>query len=167
MNFKSDNASGVHPKIFEAMLAVNEGTAGSYGHDSYTEELQKVLEQIFEHELSYYFACTGTAANSLAIASICPPYGTVFCSDSAHILTDECTAPSFFAHGVKLLHRSKEESKIDIEFIKSSVEWAKNNRPHTCKPGCVSIAQSTELGQIYSLEELKQIATVAHENGMK
>ena len=167
MNFKSDNASGVHPKIFEAMRAVNEGMAGSYGHDQYTEELQKVLEKLFEHELCYYFACTGTAANSLALTAICPPYATVFCSDEAHILTDECTAPSFFAHGIKLLHKSKSPSKIDPEFIKTSIEWAKNNRPHTSKPGCVSITQSTELGQIYSLEEVKEITTVAHENGLK
>ena len=167
MNFKSDNAAGVHPKIFEAMQEANVGCAGSYGHDQYTEELHSILEKVFEHEISYYFACTGTAANSLAIAAIAPPYSSVFCSDEAHILTDECTAPSFFASGVKLEHKSKTPSKIDTEFIKASIEWSKNNRPHTCKPGCVSIAQSTELGQIYTLDELKEITSIAHENGIK
>ena len=167
MNFKSDNAAGVHPKIMEAMIAVNPGTAGSYGHDQYTEELGKILEKVFEHECSYYFACTGTAANSLALSAICKPFATVFCSDSAHILTDECTAPSFFCHGVKLEHKSISPSKIDTDFIESSCEWAKNNRPHTCKPGCVSIAETTELGQVYSIEEVKKICDVSHKNGLK
>lgn len=167
MNFKSDNVAGVHPSIMAAISAANEGTAGSYGHDSFTEQLQERLVQVFEHDLKYYFACTGTACNCIALSAICPPYGSIYCSNEAHINCDECNAPGLFCAGAKLLPSTKEPSKIDLDFIKTNIAWANNNIPHCTKPGCVTITQTTELGQIYSLDEIKEIGQVAHQNGMK
>lgn len=167
MNFKSDNIASIHPQIMQAIVDANKGNAGSYGHDEYTAELQKVLAKTFEHDLVYYFASTGTASNCLALSAICPPYGTILCSDSAHILTDESTAPGFFTGGARLMHKSISPSKIDPNLITETVNLAANLFPHAGKPACVSIAQSTELGQVYTLEELKTICDLAHQNGLK
>lgn len=167
MNFKSDNVSGIHPKILQAIIEANEGFACSYGHDKYTEELQGTLEKLFEHELVFYFASTGTASNCLALSAICPPYGSIICSDTAHILTDECTAPSSFTAGANLKHRSISPSKLDPSFIDECVSAAAGFSPHAGKPKCVSITQATELGLVYTLDEIKTICGISHKNKLK
>jgi len=167
MNFKSDNVASVHPLIMQAIVDANTGMACSYGHDSYSEEMQKVMSQVFEKEVFPFLVCSGTSANSLALSAICPPYAEIYCSNDAHILHDECNAPGLFTHGARLVPSTSTPSKINVESIVASCEWAKNNRPHACKPGCVTITQTTELGQVYSLEEIQKVAKVAHENGMK
>ncbi|EAX93354.1 threonine aldolase, putative [Trichomonas vaginalis G3] len=167
MNFGSDNISGIHPKILEAIVEGNKGTDNSYGGDASTAALKEKLKEVFEHDLVYYFASTGTAANCLALSALCPPYGTILCSDSAHILTDECTAPYFFTGGARLMHRSKSPSKFDPKLISETINFSNYLRPHAGKPVVVSIAQTTELGQVYTLEEIKEICDEAHKYGLK
>ena len=167
MNFKSDNVAPVHPKIMQAIVDANIDTSSSYGHDIYSEKLKEVLTEVFEHEITFYMVSTGTAANSLALSAICPPYGEIYCSHDAHILHDECNSPGLFCHGARLSPSTSSPSKINIESIKTTIEWDQNNKPHTCKPGCISITQVTELGQVYTLEEIQNITKFAHENNMK
>lgn len=158
-NFKSDNYFGVHPKIFEGMIAANEGSAGSYGHDKYSEELKEKLAQLFEHEVTFYLVSTGTISNCLCLSALCPSYGSVYCTKEAHINNDECNAPGLYLNGGKLMTftNPNSPSKIDLKTIENDIEWSNGNIPHTTKPSCITITQSTELGQVYSLAELKEI----------
>lgn len=167
-NFKSDNYFGVHPKIFEGMIAANEGAAGSYGHDKYSEELKETLSRVFEHDITFFLASTGTVSNCLCLSALCPHYGTVYCTKEAHINNDECNAPGFFLKGGKLMTftNPNSPSKIDLESIEKDIEWSNGNVPHTTKPACITITQSTELGQVYSLKELEEIGKFARKHNL-
>jgi threonine aldolase len=166
MNFKSDNYYGVHPSIFEAMIAANTGAAGSYGHDKFSAELKDLLSVIFEHEVSVWLVSTGTIANCISISALCPSYGIVYCSQDAHLVNDECTAPGLFTGGAKFVASTGSPSKIDLKAIRADVAKARGNPPHGGQPGCISVTQSTELGLVYSLEELRLIGETARELGM-
>lgn len=167
-NFKSDNYFGVHPKIFEGMMAANEGAAGSYGHDKYSEELKQTLSQVFEHEVTFYLVSTGTISNCLCLSALCPHYGSVYCTKEAHINNDECNAPGFFLKGAKLIPctNPNSPSKIDLKAIEDDIEWSDGNIPHSPKPACITITQSTELGQVYTLRELEEIGKFAHKHNL-
>jgi threonine aldolase len=103
MNFASDNVVGVHPRIIEALNAVNDGTAASYGADEWTRQAEARLSEVFECQVSAYLMVTGTAANALALSAMAPPYGAVLCHAEAHIMVDECGAPELFTGGAKLI----------------------------------------------------------------
>jgi threonine aldolase len=167
MNFKSDNYWGVHPSILDAIVAANTGSAGSYGHDTYSEALRVRLSQIFEREVSVFLVGTGTVSNSLALAALCPSYASIFCSKEAHINTDECNAPALFTSGSKIVAASSSPSKIDLEFVRAAIAHSANKVPHTNPPRAISITQSTELGRVYSIEEMKAISEVAKQAGLR
>ena len=103
VQFASDNTAGVCPEAWAAMHAANAGFVSSYGEDPYTLEASNLFRELFETDCDVYFVFNGTAANSLALASLCQSYHSVICHDSAHIETDECGAPEFFSNGTKLL----------------------------------------------------------------
>ncbi len=103
MNFASDNAYGAMPEIVAALAKANEGSARSYGDDEITARVRARLRDIFEHDVFVYPVVTGTAANALALATLVPPHGAIFCHDESHIAADECGAPEFFTHGAKLV----------------------------------------------------------------
>ena len=168
-NFKSDNYFGVHPKIFEAMIASNGGAAGAYGHDKYTKELNVKLSSVFEHDVSVFLVSTGTVANCLSLQAICPPYGTVYSSKEAHISNDECNAPGFFLNGGKNLAFTYPDkpSKIDLNQVEIDIQVALNNIPLKTKPSCITVTQATELGQVYTLEELQEIGDFAKKYNLK
>lgn len=167
MNLKSDNTAPVHPEIMKAIMDANNGLANSYGHDKYSEELSSLLKQIFKRDVKYFLCTTGTAANCLCLASICPSYGVVFCAEEAHISTDECNAPSFFNPGVKLIGCSKSPSKIDLDAVQAHIDNALAQYPHASKPGCVTITNSTELGLVYTVDEVKRIGDFCKRNKIK
>ena len=104
MNFASDNAYGATPEILAALSTASDGAVASYGDDPITARVRAKLAAIFEREIAVHPVVTGTAANALALATLCPPYGAVFCHDESHIAVDECAAPEFFTHGAKLVH---------------------------------------------------------------
>lgn len=166
MNFKSDNYYGVHPSILQAIVDANPGSAGSYGHDTYSEEMTRRLAEVFEHDVVCFLTCTGTVCNSLCLSAICPPYGTIYCTKEAHICNDECNAPAFFCCGAKMVECNASPSKLDIDAVKRDMEWSYGNPPHSTKPSCITITQSTELGLVYTLDELKRIGEFAHANGL-
>jgi threonine aldolase len=153
--FASDNYAGICPEAWEAMARANQGHVQSYGDDPWTARAADLLRDLFETDCEVFFVFNGTAANSLALASMCQSYHSIVCSETAHVETDECGAPEFFSNGTKVLTAAGKEGKIDA----SAVEWAVRRRTdiHYPKPRVVSLTQATELGTVYSPDELKAI----------
>ncbi len=103
MDFTSDNTAGASEAILEAILAANDGLRPAYGDDSFSAAAAELLREVFETDLSVFLVATGTAANALALAALCPPWGAVFCHETAHVMDDECGAPEMFTGGAKLI----------------------------------------------------------------
>ncbi|HQS84702.1 MAG TPA: low specificity L-threonine aldolase [Alphaproteobacteria bacterium] len=158
MNFKSDNTVPVNPEIINAISASNHGYQASYGADEYSLKLQKRLSDIFEKDVLVYLTNTGTAANSLALSALVKPYELIFCSSQAHIYTDECGAPEFYAGGAKMMPIESLNGKIDLDPINEQIQVSLSLRPHGQKPGCVSLTQATEAGTVYTIRELEEIS---------
>jgi threonine aldolase len=110
---------------------------------------------------------TGTAANALALSQIAPPYGGIYCHTGAHIMTDECGAPEFFTGGAKLLGLPSSTGKIGPQALSAAVAFAEEMGVHHVRPSAVSVTQATELGTVYSLEELSALTAAAKRHGLK
>ena len=165
MNFISDNAYGAAPEILAAVARANEGTAVSYGEDEWTARVVARLSEIFEREVAAFPVATGTAANALAIATLVPPYGAVFCHEESHLVVDECGAPEFFSGGAKLAPLPGEHGKISPETITSALTRYQGG-VHSPKPSAVSITQATERGTIYRPAEIARIGELARQHGL-
>ncbi len=161
MNFTSDNVTPAHPKILEAILKANQGYEPAYGADGYSHHLQKRLSDIFETEVSAFLTTTGTASNCLALSSMVKPYEAIYCSKEAHIATDEGNAPAFFTSGAKLVLCDGADGKIDPLFLENKIIETVEKKAFAPKPGCISMTQSTELGTVYTLNELSAISEIA------
>ena len=166
MNLRSDNESIVAPEIMQALERANQGSAHSYGDDVLTQRLQRRFNDFFEKEVFVLPVATGTAANSISIAQMTPPYGSVFCHESAHLYVDECGAPEFFSGGAKLLPLPGADAKIESSTLKARIEQSGFHGEHECQINGVSVSQATELGTVYSLNELEAISSLAHANNM-
>lgn len=160
-HFASDNYAGICPEAFAALTDANHGHARSYGNDLWTEKAANLIRDIFETPCEVFFVFNGTAANSLALASLCQSYNSILCHDAAHIETAECGAPEFFSNGSKVLLLSGENGKIDPRSIESAVN--KRTDIHYPKPRVLSLTQATEMGTLYSLDELKILSETARE----
>jgi threonine aldolase len=166
-NFCSDNVAPMAPEILAALAEANSGNINSYGDDPWTEGLTERLRQIFEKpDLLAYPVATGTAANSLALSVLVPPYGAVLCAEEAHINTDECGAPEFFTGGAKLIALPAADGRLSPAQIAPRVEDARAHGVHVTQPHALSITQSTEWGAVYGLEEIRAIGRVAVEEGL-
>ncbi len=159
----SDNNSGVHPKILEAIYECNIGHEPSYGNDKYTEKAIKLLKEVFHKDVDAYFVTTGTAANIVGLSGLLAPYEGVVAPDTAHINVDECGALERFG-GAKILYVPNRKGKVlpeDVElFVRSTGD------EHQVQPKVISISQITELGTAYTVEEIKELANFAHDNNM-
>ena len=162
--FASDNYSGICPEACTAMAEANHGHAPAYGDDLWTAKASDAFRALFETDCEVFFAFNGTAANSLALASLCQSYHSVICSDAAHVETDECGAPEFFSNGSKLLVAPSSGGKLTPEAIRA-VATARSDI-HFPKPRVVTITQPTETGQVYDLDELRAISAVCRELGL-
>src|SRR3954447_2994011 len=162
--FASDNYSGVCPEAWTAMAEANLGHAPAYGDDVWTAKASDAFRSLFEIECEVFFAFNGTAANSLALASLCQSYHSVICSETAHVETDECGAPEFFSNGSKLLVARSSDGKLTPDAIRAIA----TNRSdiHFPKPRVVTVTQPTETGQVYSLAELRAISACCRELGL-
>ncbi len=163
--FASDNYAGVCPEAFAAMDEANRGHEPAYGGDSWTARAADAFRTLFEASCEVYFAFNGTAANSLALASMCQSYHSVICSEAAHVETDECGAPEFFSNGSKLLVAPSTNGKLTPESILTVA--LKRSDIHYPKPRVVTITQPTETGELYALEEIRAIADTCRELGLK
>ena len=161
MFFASDNSGPAHPQVLEALTKANQGYAMPYGADPIMDEVRTQIREIFEApEAAVYLVATGTAANSLALATYCQPFQTVFCSPVAHIHEDECNAPEFYSGGAKLTLVG-EGDKMTPDALRAAIEGEETRGVHGPQRGPVSITQVTERGSVYSLEELKALTAVA------
>jgi threonine aldolase len=165
MNFSSDNAYGATPEILAALVAASDGAVPSYGDDPVTARVRARLSEIFERDVAVHPVITGTAANSLALATLCPPYGAVFCHHESHIAVDECAAPEFFTHGAKLVHLEGDGAKIDPAAVAGALPNFQRG-VHSAKPSAISITQATELGTVYTPAEIRALADFAHAHAM-
>jgi len=162
-SFASDNWSGVHPVIMDALINANVGHHAAYGDDDYTKYAQELFRSVFGPKSSAYFVFTGTAANILALENTSHSFSAIICSEHAHINVDECGAMEKHT-GAKLIALPTNNGKIRPEQIKPHIKTERF--PHQSEPAVISITQVTELGTVYSLEEIKALADLAHENGL-
>ena len=167
MNFASDNNAPVAPAILEAIIDANSGVRAAYGVDSECEEARTMLCEVFEADVSVYFLATGTATNSLGLAGVTPPYGTVLCSDVAHIHLDECGAPEFFTGGAKLQSLPSKAGKLLPSTVDDYVTQRPLLGPHRTPMSVLSLSQATEAGTVYSAHELTELASVASRHGLR
>jgi len=162
-SFASDNYSGVHPEILKAINHVNNEHQTAYGYDEYTAEAVNVFKEIFGNNVSVFFVFTGTAANVLSIKASIPSYKSVICSSVAHINVDETGAPENFT-GSKIISIETNNGKLKPKDIEPYL--LRKNDEHFAYPGLISITQSTELGTVYSIEEIKELSELAHKNNI-
>ena len=163
--FASDNYSGICPEVWQALDEANRGFATSYGDDRWTERACNALRDFFETDCQVFFVFNGTAANSLALASLCRSYHSVICHEMAHVETDECGAPEFFSNGTKVLLVSGEHGKVDPAAVIETVE--RRSDIHYPKPHVLTVTQATELGTLYTLEELQVLGELARSHDLK
>lgn len=161
-SFGSDNHSGVHPVILESINRINDEFYVSYGEDDYSQKILSQIEALFEDNYKAFFVLTGTGANVLALATITSSYNSILCPHTAHINVDECGSPEKIT-GCKLVPIEATCGKIGTTEIKKRLTGF--NEPHHSQPTVVSISQSTELGTVYTPEEIKAIADLIHEHG--
>jgi threonine aldolase len=161
--FASDNNAGIHPEVLGALAAANEGHVRSYGHDAYTERAEAVFRQHFGEEARVWFVFNGTAANVLGLQAVTQPFHAVICADGAHIQVDECGAPERFT-GCKLLTIPAPDGKLREADILRQLSGVGDE--HRVQPRVVSITQATELGTVYTPEEVSGLAEAAHRHGL-
>ena len=162
--FTSDNYSGICPEALDSLIKANEGHTLPYGEDVWTEEVCDMFREVFETDCEVFFVYNGTAANSLALASLTQSYHSVICSDTAHIETDECGAPEFFSNGAKLLLGDTIDGKLTPAGIQNLI--TKRSDIHYPKPRVVSITQATENGTVYSKQEILDIYKTTKRYGL-
>lgn len=157
--FASDNTAGICPEAWNALAEANSDEAASYGEDHWTQRACELVRDIFETDCEVFFVFTGTAANSLALAQLCQPYHSIICHEHAHLQTDECGGPEFFTNGSKLLPTRGSNGKLDLAEVEAVL--ARQGDVHSPKPRVISITQATELGTIYTPDELRAIKDFA------
>jgi threonine aldolase len=162
-SFASDNSAGAHPAVLAAMIAANEGHALAYGNDRWTAETEARLRDLFAPEAEVYLVWNGTGANVTALGTMVPPAGAVVCADAAHIAVDETGAPERIV-GSKLLTVPAADGKLVPEQLHELAHL--RGVMHHAQPEVVSITQSTELGTVYSPEDVAAICETAHRIGM-
>lgn len=166
-NFASDNQAGICPEALAAMLAANsEGHAPSYGDDRWTVALRERVRELFEHgEAETFLVFNGTAANALALSALCRPFEATICHAFAHIEVDEAGAPEVFTGGAKLLTADTPAAKLTVEAVRALA--TKYEGFHHVKPKVLSLTQSTELGTVYAVAEVRALGDVARKHGLK
>ena len=161
--FASDNNAGVHPRVMEALGAANVGHAVAYGDDAYTARAVGLFRERFGERAEVFFVFGGTGANVAALAAVTRPHHAVVCAETSHVNVDECGAVERLA-GCKLLPLPPGEGKLRPEQVAPLL--ARRGDQHHSQPRVVSVAQATELGTVYTVEELKGLAEFAHREGM-
>ena len=162
--FASDNYAGVCPEAWASIAKANAGHVRGYGDDEWTARAADLIRELFETRCEVFFVFNGTAANSLALASMCQSYHSIICQETAHVETDECGAPEFFSNGTKVLTVSGKNGKLDPAAVERVV--TKRDDIHYPKPRVVSLTQATELGTVYTVAEIKAIWGVAKKHGL-
>ncbi len=161
--FGSDNHSGIHPEIFNALSEANQAHAPSYGTDEWSEKAISLFQKEFGPKAEVFFVFNGTAANVLSLRALLTPFQSVLCSDQAHLQVDECGAPEFFA-GCKVIDLPSQQGKLPLQTLKEAV--IRRGDQHFSQVKVISLTQPTELGTCYSLQEIKDIVEWAHNENL-
>ncbi len=164
MKFRSDNCAGAHPRVCESMTSNAEGFASSYGASELDDRVRERFNRLFGREVAVFFVGTGTAANSLALTAVNRPGGVVFCHPEAHMAEDECGAPEYFTGGARLCGVDGALGRINIDKLQPSIDHFPADFVHAGQPMAVSITQSTEIGTVYSLDEIAAISAICKKN---
>lgn len=164
MRFFSDNAAPAHPKVLEALASANVHTT-AYDGDEWSARLDGAFSDLFGTEVRALWATTGTAANCLALAAICPPHGSILCHEIAHIEQDEAGAPGFFTHGAKLTLLGGEGAKLSAEAVEEACAGVRPD-VHQVQPSALSITNATEYGMAYRPDEVAALGEVAKKHGL-
>ena len=164
MQFLSDNAARVHPKVWQALQAADEADA-PYDEDALSRRLDEAFADLFGRECAALWVASGTAANCLALATMVEPHGGVVCHREAHIETDECGAPGFYLHGAKLLLGEGDGAKLDAAAIEAVLDGITRGI-HQVPAQAISLTQASEYGLCYRPEELAAIGALAKARGL-
>jgi len=164
-HFASDNTSGICPEAWDALESNNKGFLPSYGDDDITRAACEKFRDFFETDCDVYFVFNGTAANSLALSTLCQSYHSVIVGEASHVETDECGAPEFFSNGSKLLLAKQRDGKLEPEDVERLI--TSRTDIHFPRPRGLSLSQSTELGTVYTQHELLTLTHLAHQHGLK
>jgi threonine aldolase len=162
-SFASDNNAGVHPEVLKAIAAANQGHVVGYGDDAYTQSAIRRLKDEFGGDAEVFFVFNGTAANCLSLKALTNSFHAVICAEGAHIYVDECGAPEKFT-GCKLVSVPAKNGKLTIEAVRSAYHGIGDE--HHVQPKVISITQATEVGTVYQLREIRNLADFAHAHGM-
>lgn len=166
VNFASDNAAPVAPKILSAIQKANGGAMPSYGNDPLTKGVEDKLKDIFECDLRAFPVATGTAANALSLSVMVPPFGAIYCHRLAHIEQDECGAPEFYTNGAKLVPLDGNGGKLAATELERVIALAGAGYVHHVQPAAISITQAGECGTVYRPDEIAEIGLVAQKHGL-
>jgi len=164
MRFFSDNAAPAHPKVLEAIAEANRLDT-AYDGDAWSARLDGAFSELFGTDVRAFWVTTGTAANCLALAALCPPYRAILCHKDAHIEVDEAGAPGFFTGGAKLIHLEGEGAKVTPDAISAACGRIRDD-VHQVQPAAISITNATEYGLVYRAAEVAAIGRLAKERGL-
>jgi threonine aldolase len=166
LRFFSDNTGTAAPEILAALGEANHGLVTAYGNDPWTRRLDECLSTYFGTTVRTFPVATGTAANSLSLATLTPSYGVIFAHEEAHIANDEAGAPGFFTGGAQLSLLQSPDGKLSRAVLAEALDTQKVS-VHTLQPKALALSQATELGTSYRPHELRELCDLAHERGMK
>jgi len=159
----SDNFAGVHPRVLDRIAACNRGHARAYGEDGLTARARASFSRLFGQEVTTHFVFNGTAANNTALMAFARPYGAVLCADVAHLCNDESTAPERFL-GMRLVPLRSRQGKVEVAALEEAL--GRGHGVHAVVPVALTLTQPTELGTVYTLEELRRLVDLAHGRGL-
>src|SRR3954451_10561699 len=164
MRFFSDNAAPAHPKVLEAIAVANR-LDSAYDGDEWSLALDGAFSDLFGTDVRAFWVTTGTAANCLALAALCPPYGGILCHRDAHIEVDEAGAPRLFPGGAKLILLDGEGAKVMPQTVAVACDAIRND-VHQVQPAALSITNATEYGLVYRAQEIAALAQLAKQRGL-
>ncbi len=168
IELRSDNAAGVAPEILSALAAANEGSALAYGGDPWSGRLRDLVAEVFEHpDVAVFPVASGTAANALALSALCPPWGSVLCHETAHILRSECGATSMFGGGAVLRGLPGDGHVLHPESLRGAFRATNWGDPHHSQPSVLSFTCPTDYGTLYTPDDVRALADIARERQLR
>jgi threonine aldolase len=167
VNFLSDNAWGAWPEMLAAIQDAANGPQAPYGDDEITSRLEARFSQVFETALRVFPVISGTAGNALALATLVPGHGAIICHADSHLAADECGAAGFFTHGASLVTLSGADGKLQPHDVTRALSRFQRGLVHQVQPAAISLAQATEVGTVYTPDEVAALSTLAHKDGLK
>ena len=168
IELRSDNAAGVAPELMQAVVDANVGSALAYGDDDLTVRLRDTVAEVFEHpDVTVYPVTSGTAANSLALSAMCPPWGSILCHDTAHIMRSECGATSMFGGGAVMAGLPGPDYRLIPAAVETAFAATRWGDPHHSQPSVVSLTCPTDHGTIYTVDEVTALAATARSRALR